>query len=138
MDYLLAHPALAWAALALLAGLAEVGLPYFAFVFAAFGAVIAALVALRFGWAAQVISFSAASVGSLIFVRPLLKSRGGLPSRTEALVGRTGRVTVALDPVGRVHVGGEDWAARAEGAIAVDQTIQVTGWDGIVLLVKEV
>ena len=138
MEYLNQHPSIVWLAVALLCGVVEVALPYFTFAFGACGAAVAALVALRFGLLWQGAAFSVATVGSLIFVRPFLRSAGGLPSRTEMLVGRTGEVTVALNPGGRVLITGEDWAARAAGPIEIGRTIKVTGWDGIVLLVEEV
>ena len=60
-------------------------------------------------------------------------------SRTEALMGETGQVTEAIDPVlgtGRVVVNGHDWAARSMDPIAVGTQVMVDGSDGIVLLVS--
>jgi membrane protein implicated in regulation of membrane protease activity len=63
----------------------------------------------------------------------------GVPGRTEALVGRHGVVTEAIDPVrgtGRVNVGGQDWAARSGADVEPGTRITVTGADGIVLEVR--
>jgi membrane protein implicated in regulation of membrane protease activity len=133
-------PALAWAALAIGAAIVEVSIPHFGFLFVAFGAAAAALVGLlSFGVSAQILVFVVVTGGSLAALRQrMLKSLGGqgVPSRTEALVGREGLVTTLIDPTvggGRVNVGGEDWAARAAQPIPAGTRIRVAGADGIVL-----
>jgi membrane protein implicated in regulation of membrane protease activity len=63
-----------------------------------------------------------------------------MPSRAEAHVGREGVVTMEVDPLvgtGRVNVGGEDWAARADVPVAAGARIRVVGSDGIVLKVSQ-
>ena len=63
-------------------------------------------------------------------------ARPGVPSRTEALVGREGVVTHDIEPTvgaGRVNVGGEDWAARSADADPAGTRVRVVGADGIVL-----
>jgi membrane protein implicated in regulation of membrane protease activity len=76
---------------------------------------------------------------SLGLLRPRLVKRlggRGVPSRTEALVGRDGVVTQDIDArlgTGRVNVGGEDWAARSAAPLAIGTKIRVHGADGIVL-----
>jgi membrane-bound serine protease (ClpP class) len=60
----------------------------------------------------------------------------GVPSRTEALVGREGVVTHDIETIlgaGRVNVGGEDWAARALAPVTAGTRVRVVRADGIVL-----
>ncbi|MEO8432708.1 MAG: NfeD family protein [Acidobacteriota bacterium] len=131
-----------WLILALVAGIVEVIVPVFGFVFVTVAALLAALAA--YGgvvWPVQVVIFAVALVLSLLLLRPLLAKRfggRGVPSRTEALVGRRGLVIQPIDPVlgsGRVNVGGDDWAARSHVPIAAGAEVLVEGADGIVLLV---
>lgn len=85
-------------------------------------AIVAAVVAVAF--------FSRTSVRRL--------GAGGVPSRTDRLVGLTGKVTHAIDPIhggGRVLVAGEDWAAQSFEPIPVETRVIVDGADGIVLTV---
>ena len=64
-----------------------------------------------------------------------LRSRG-VPSRTEAIIGKTGVVTETVDPnvgPGRVLILGEDWAAQSKIPLQVGTLIRVTGADSIIL-----
>jgi membrane-bound serine protease (ClpP class) len=76
---------------------------------------------------------------SLVALRANLLGRlagGGVPSRTEPLVGRHGQVTHEIDPTlgtGRINVGGEDWAARCAEPLPIGTKIRVVAADGIVL-----
>ena len=132
--------ALIWVALAILAAIVEVSIPHFGVVFVSVAAVAAALVsALGYGLPAQLIVFIIALVLSLSLLRPRLVKRlggRGVPSRTEALLGKEGVVTHDIEPrigTGRVNVGGEDWAARSKGPLPMGTKIRVVGADGIVL-----
>lgn len=137
--------ALAWIALAILAAIIEVSIPQFGVIFVSVAGVVAAAVAM-FGAAfpVQAFIFVLALGLSLALLRPRLLSRlnaRGVPSRTEALVGREGIVTHDIEATvgaGRVNVGGEDWAARAGVPLAAGTRIKVVGADGIVLEVKPV
>jgi inner membrane protein len=129
-----------WVVVAILAALIEVSIPHFGVIFASAGALIAALAAT--GGAslpAQIIVFLFAFGLSFWLIRPRLitPSAGkGVPSRTEALVGKDGIVTHDIEPTvgaGRVNVGGEDWAARAAAPLPAGTRIRVVGADGIVL-----
>jgi membrane protein implicated in regulation of membrane protease activity len=132
-----------WLILALVAGIVEVLVPAFVFLFVAVAALLTATVAwLAFSATVQVVFFAASSLLLLLLVRPVFASKRlaakGVPSRTEALVGKLGHVTEAIDPVrgaGRVNVAGEDWAARSTSPVPVGGQIRVDGSDGIVLLV---
>src|SRR5262249_8519038 len=97
----------------------------------------------------QIGTFVVVLVVSLIGLRSTLVGRlggRGVPSRTDALIGRHGVVTHDIEPTigaGRVNVSGEDWAARSATPIAAGTPVpsagtrvSVVGADGIVLEVK--
>jgi membrane protein implicated in regulation of membrane protease activity len=133
-----------WLLAALAAGIVEVLVPAFGFLFVALAALVTGGAAwLGIATTGQVVLFAATSLLSLLLLRPLLVSKRvggkGVPSRTEALLGRLGHVTEAIDPVrgtGRINVGGEDWAARSASAVAAGARVRVDGADGIVLIVS--
>lgn len=134
-----------WLIAALIAGIVEILVPLFGFIFVSLAAVVAAIAAaagLPPAW--QVVLFAAALLFFLAVLRPIAKRTlraRGVPSRTETLVGRRAQVIQAIDPVvgtGRVNVGGDDWAARAPAAVPVGAEVVVEGADGIVLLVAPV
>jgi membrane protein implicated in regulation of membrane protease activity len=133
-----------WLILALVAGIVEMVVPALVFLFVGLAAVLTAGAAwLGFSPTVQVVFFAASSLLLLLLVRPVFASKRlggkGVPSRTEALVGRHGHVTEAIDPVrgsGRVSVGGEDWAARSAEPLPNGIEIRVDGADGIVLMVS--
>ena len=131
---------LSWLAVALVAAVIEVTLPHFGCAFVSAGAVAAAAVAFfGFGIAAQIGTFVLVMTVSLVALRANLLGRlagGGVPSRTEPLVGRSGQVTHEIDPAlgtGRINVGGEDWAARCAEPLPIGTKIRVVAADGIVL-----
>jgi len=131
---------LSWLAVALVAAVIEVTLPHFGCAFISAGAVAAAAAAF-FGLSigAQIGTFVLVMTVSLVALRANLLGRlagGGVPSRTEPLVGRHGQVTHEIDPTlgtGRINVGGEDWAARCAEPLAIGTKIRVVAADGIVL-----
>lgn len=132
--------AFGWLAAAFVASIVEVTVPHFGFAFVGAGAIAAAAAAfLGFSVPIQFATFVVVLVVSIAALRSrLIGSLGarGVPSRTEALVGRDGVVTHDIDPTigaGRVNVAGEDWAARSTGPIAAGARIRVVGADGIVL-----
>ncbi|MDR1989876.1 MAG: NfeD family protein [Acidobacteriaceae bacterium] len=137
--------ALAWVGLAILAAIAEMSIPHFGVIFVSLAALVAALIAaLGFGLSVQSIVFVVALAFCLTLLRPRLIAKfsgskfsgQGVPSRTEALIGREGIVTDDIETAvgnGRVNVGGEDWAARAPVSLAIGTHVRVTAADGIVL-----
>jgi membrane protein implicated in regulation of membrane protease activity len=134
--------AFVWLTVALVAAIIEIILPTFGFIFAAGGAVAAAgVAALGGGTTLQIATFIIVLLLSLVLIRPrLVASLGsrGVPSRTEALIGKTARVTDDINPTlgtGRINVAGEDWAAASDRLISVGTDVRVTGADGIVLRV---
>jgi membrane protein implicated in regulation of membrane protease activity len=132
-----------WVIVALVAGILEVVVPAFGFVFVTLAGLLAAVLALLgLGLTIQVVAFAIAAMLLLFFLRPFFVRRAagtGVPSRTDVLRGKLAEVTEAVDPVrgtGRVLVEGHDWAARAAVAVPVGAHVRVDGADGIVLLVS--
>lgn len=132
-----------WLIIAIFAGVVEALTLTFGFAFVTVAGLAAALLAvLGLSIPGQVAAFSVILVLSLLLLRPRLVARfggPGVPSRSDRLVGRTGEVIEALDPVrgtGRVVVAGHDWAARSSDPLPVGARIDVQGADGIVLLVR--
>ena len=116
-------PAIAWVTLAIVAAILEITIPHFGVVFVGPAALAAALAAyLDLHLAAQLAVFVVVLGLSLAFLRPRLMrylNAPGVPSRTEALIGREGIVTHDIETTigaGRVNVRGQDWAARARAA----------------------
>ncbi len=132
-----------WILVALAMAIIELLTPMFGFIFVTGAALLAALAAaLEMGVGVQVIAFSVVLILLLVLLRPHLVKKlsrsVGVPSRMERLVGLEGQVTHEIDPMrgaGRVHVGDEDWSARAATPIPAGTRVRVVGADGIVLLV---
>ena len=134
-----------WVIVALGAGILEVVVPAFGFVFVTLAALLAAVLALLdYGLTVQVVAFAASALLFLFVLRRFFvhRLRGpGVPSRTEAITGKLAEVTEPIDLVrgsGRVIVEGHDWAARASVPIPVGGRVRIDGADGIVLLVSPV
>ncbi len=130
----------AWLTIAFVAAIVEVSIPHFGSAFVSAGAIAAAAAAyLGARVPVQIGTFVVVLMVSLIGLRSTLVGRlggRGVPSRTDALVGRHGIVTHDIDPTtgtGRVNVSGEDWAARSTHTIAAGTRVRVVGADGIVL-----
>jgi membrane protein implicated in regulation of membrane protease activity len=139
------HPWIVWILIALASAMIEIATPSFGFIFASLAGVVAALASTWVGVPAQIAVFAVVLVASLVVLRPRLIEKfhvhdNKMPSsRSQALVGKAGQVTEAIDPVtgrGRVTVEGEDWAARSSSPLGVGSVIQVDGSDGIVLVVN--
>jgi membrane protein implicated in regulation of membrane protease activity len=131
---------LSWLAVALVAAVIEVTLPHFGCAFVSAGAIAAAAAAFfGYGVPVQIGTFVVVMTVSLVALRANLLNRlagGGVPSRTEPLVGRHGQVTHEIDPTlgtGRINVGGEDWAARSHEPLSIGTRVRVVAADGIVL-----
>ncbi|MBX5476222.1 MAG: NfeD family protein [Clostridia bacterium] len=93
------------------------------------------------GWTGSIAAFAVAAVAALLFLRPFavrkVQAKGG-PTNAEALIGAVGYVTRPIDPLkgGRVRVGGDDWAARADEPLAKDTRVVVESIEGITLFVR--
>jgi len=104
---------------------------------------LAAFLGLGLAW--QVLAFAVISLAFFAVVRPLfLKYFAGgsdqVRTNVEALVGRVGRITEAVEPLsnrGRVLVGGEDWRAVSaqDTPIPAGERVIVVAVDGVKLVV---
>jgi membrane protein implicated in regulation of membrane protease activity len=136
--------ALVWLTAGVLCIVVEIATPTFGWVLVGAGALVScAVAAAGYGFIWQLTACGGVSALLLIFLRPhIMRKLGtspGVPSRTDKLVGRTARVTEAIDPVsgnGRVLVDGHDWAAQSGETIAVGAEVTVEGADGIRLRVR--
>jgi membrane protein implicated in regulation of membrane protease activity len=96
---------------------------------------------LTVGLPSQIVVFALLALLLPVLLRQNLLRRfsgRGVPSRTDALIGTTGEVTEAIDPVrgtGRVIVNGQDWAARSSRPVPAGAIVEVVHADGIVLVV---
>ena len=133
---------LLWLSIAIVALLVELASLGFILLFVAVAALAAAVLAqIGVSLPIQIVSFAAASLALPMWLRRRVLERisgGGVPSRTDALIGTEAEVTQALDPVlrtGRVVAGGQDWAARSDAPIPAGARVVVTDADGITLLV---
>jgi membrane protein implicated in regulation of membrane protease activity len=131
--------------LALAAGIVELLSPTFGFVFVSLAALPAALLAwLGVPLPFQLLAFALTLLLSLVFLRPLIAGRlkaQGVPTRTQALIGRVGLLTAACEApsgLGRVEVEGQDWAARCCTGLPAGVRVRITGAEGIVLSVEPV
>lgn len=143
-DYLLNNPVWLWVGAALVFAIIEITLPLLISLFMGVAALAAGMAAFfGLGVKTQLFVFGLAMLVQLWYLRPhlvaRLHARQTVPSRTEALVGKLGRVTEAIDPVsgsGRVMVEGLDWAASCQTGLAVGTEVEVLAADGIVLKVR--
>lgn len=137
--------AASWIILAVVAAVVEISIPHFGLVFVSVGAIAAALLAAGgAGVATQTGVFIVVTALCFLLIRPRLLARiggTGIPSRTEAVTGLEGIVTVDIDATvgaGRVNVRGEDWAARSATPLSTGTRIRVVSADGIILEVVPV
>lgn len=137
-----------WAIVAALTFAGELLTVSFFLLFFAFGALVGLIVAFAgFGVTAQVIGFIAASVLSMVVLRPALLNRLALAG-SEPYVGPgkiEGRKAVVTDPIepgetGMVRVGnGEFWTARTMytgGRLESGARVRVLDTDGLTALVE--
>ena len=62
--------------------------------------------------------------------------RSAIATGQESYAGQTAVASTALDPEGQVIFRGEIWRAQARCAIAVGESVRVTGIDGLLLKVE--
>jgi len=132
-----------WLLLAIIAAIAEIVSPLFGYFFVTAAALVAALAAsLHLSVSIQIGLFAATLVLALLLLRPRLLAKlaaKGVPSRTEALIGKVGLITEPIDPVvgtGRITVAGEDWAAQSDKPLPAGTPVRVRAADGLVLQVS--
>ncbi len=139
-----------WAVLAALAFAGELLSVSFFLLFFSVGALVALLMAfVGLGVGLQVAGFIAASVLSMVVLRPALMHRISFRSseryeRRDSITGKSGVVTNAIEPggSGMVRIGStEFWTARAvypEQRIESGTRVRVLATDGITALVEAV
>lgn len=136
-----------WVIVALVLVVAEMFNGDFWLVCLGIGALLAAVVSLVLpGIVPGILAFSLGSVAGLVGVRPVLLRYfhriPGLRTNVEALVGRIGTVTEAIDPGtgrGRVLVEGENWRGVTldERALPAGTKVSVVQVDGTQLVVDK-
>lgn len=138
-------PSVVWLAIAVVALAIEAANLSLIFLFIGIAALLAGTVsAVGVPLLGQLIIFAVAALIVPTFLRPrlLMKLQSkGIVSRTDALIGQTGRITQRIDPIagtGRVIVGGHDWAASSTEPLTEGSFVEILGSDGIVLLVAPV
>lgn len=118
----------------------------------AVGALLAsALGIFGFGIEAQLIAMVIGVVLSFIFLAPMVNRLHGrrkahreeYNSNMDALIGRESVVEKAVDAggmLGRMRIDGDSWQIRSAdgGAIGRGARVKVTGYDSIILIVKEI
>lgn len=148
IEYLTSNLWLIWVIISIICLILELSSGDFFILCFAIGAAFAAIVAgcgLSLSW--QIFLFALISTLSLMLVRPALIKKLHKPhkerlSNAEAIIGREGRVTEAIEAggYGRVAIDGDDWKVRsADGtAIEKDVRVKVIKMDSIILTVKPV
>lgn len=115
----------------------------------AVGALCAAIVAgIGLGLSWQFLFFAAGSVLAFVFVRPVMlkyfmKKEDSVPTGIDALIGRVGKVSEAIDPEmgrGRVAIDGDDWkAVSVENLpVAFGESVEIVRVDSATVFVKKV
>ena len=134
---------LQWVLIAVISGVIEIFSLGLWFLWLAISAVIVALAA-RLGLLTsldtQLLTFALLTLIFIIFTRPLVLKffkTTDTASNVQALIGQHGMVISIISPMhfGQVKVNGEIWTAIASEKIDVDTRIEVTGIDGVKLLV---
>ena len=104
-------------------------------------AIIGAIVGLNVYW--QIFIFAVFSLLSVLFVRPvalrwLHKNDPNRASNADALIGRTGKVTEAINvnEPGYVQIDGDLWKAVSTADIPVGTTVRVVGRESTIITVE--
>lgn len=147
IDYFAANLWQLWILVVILCLLLELTSGDFFILCFAIGAIITAVIsAIGVGFYGQLAVFVIASVLSIFFIRPpLLKrihgKRSERPSNADALMGRIGRVSEAIEQngYGRVAIDGDDWkAVSSDGSyIPLGQNVRVVGRESIIIEVEK-
>ena len=79
-------------------------------------------------------------IGTLSFLAWRGRRGPPAPLRSSLLIGTTGRVTLALDPVGTVHLAEEPWSAEEENGqtVALGERVEVLRAEGLKMIVRKV
>ena len=144
VEYFLANMWQVWAIVAVLCLILELSSGDFfviCFSIGAVFAVIGAAIGLNVYW--QLALFAVFSLLSVAFVRPvalryLHKNEPNKPSNADALLGRTGRVTEAIQAGanGYVQIDGDQWRAVSHADIPAGTTVRVVGRESTIITVE--
>lgn len=141
-------PTYIWLIASLLFFILELLTPGFVVACFGVGCLLSALIAVFGGglWL-QIVFFCIGSIGSLLFLRPLLKriSRKGKDAKTgvEALMGRKARVISPIEgrsTKGRIALDGDEWPAFAQNpseSFDVGEQVIITTNDSITMFVTK-
>jgi membrane protein implicated in regulation of membrane protease activity len=138
-----------WVVAAIVLAILEIFTPSFFALCLAAGALLGAITAgigMDLNW--QLLFFAIGSIMAFIFVRPVMmryfmkKGKDAVVTGVDALIGRTGKVSEAIQPQdnrGRVAVDGDDWkAVSAFGEpIAFGEPVEIVRVDSATLFVKK-
>ena len=82
---------------------------------------------------AMVVSLNGAALAyHQLILAPALRAQDRVgPNDPDALIGREGRVTTTIDPVGTVRVAGEQWRADANAVVLPGAKVRIVGRDGL-------
>ena len=144
IEYFLANMWQVWAVVAIVCLILELSSGDFFIICFSIGAVfsvIGAAVGLNIYW--QLLIFAVCSLLSVLFVRPvalryLHKNEPNKPSNADALLGRTGRVTEAIQNGGKgyVQIDGDQWRAVSTTDIPVGTSVRVIGRESTIITVE--
>ncbi len=146
LDYFAAHMWQLWAIVCIVCLILELFSGDFFIMCFSIGAFVACIASLVMpSITGQIILFAVVSVLCLVFVRPvalryLHRNKGEKVSNADALIGRVGRVSQAIeaDGFGRVAIDGDDWKAQSADGTAIEKgvNVKVVGRDSIIITVE--
>lgn len=144
IDYLIANMWQVWAVISIVCLILELSSGDFFIICFSIGAVfgiIAAVLGLNVYW--QLFIFAIFSLLSIFFVRPvalryLHKNEPNRASNADALIGRTGKVTEAINgnTPGYVQIDGDLWKAVSNSTIELGETVRVIARESTIVTVE--
>ena len=144
IEYFLANMWQVWGIIAVLCLILELSSGDFFIICFSIGAVftiISAVLGLSIYW--QILIFAIFSLISVLFVRPvalrwLHKNEPNKPSNADALIGRTGKVTEAINvnEPGYVQIDGDLWKAVSDDTIEEGTTVRVIDRESTIITVE--
>lgn len=138
-----------WIIVAVLLFIVEIFAPTFLAACVAIGCAAAGLFSyFDFGIKGQLIAFSIGTLASFFGVRPFMlkyahRNSGKVKTNVDALVGKIGKVTVAIDNSqnqGRVTIEGDDWKAETENneVLNAGEKVEILKINSTILIVKPI
>ena len=146
VEYIVQTMWLVWILISLLSLILELTSGDFFVICFAIGGIGAALFSLFIdSLTAQIIIFAVLSVFSIIFIRPLAlkyfhKNEDKRLSNADALIGRMGKITEAIEPngYGRVQIDGDYWKAKSHDGspIELGKEVRIKTLDSTIVTVE--